>query len=76
VETAETKAIHIVVNGDPCTVPKGFCVRRLLEHLAIDPGRVAVELNRSIVRKADWETAQVEDGAQVEIVWFVGGGAF
>ena len=47
---------------------------RLLEFLAIDASRVAVELNRSIVRKQDWNTTKVEGGAQLEIVWFVGGG--
>ena len=47
---------------------------QLLDFLAIDRGRVAVELNRSIVRKADWISTPVEEGAQVEVVWFVGGG--
>jgi sulfur carrier protein len=73
-ETAETKTIEIVVNGEAKRVPQGFHVGRLLEWLSIDPARVAVELNRSIVRKQDWSATQVEDGAQLEIVWFVGGG--
>jgi hypothetical protein len=34
-----------------------------------------VELNRAIIRKPDWESAEVRDGAEVEIVWFVGGGS-
>ena len=42
--------------------------------LRMDPSRVAVELNREIVRKADWPTLRLLDGAQVEVVWFVGGG--
>jgi thiamine biosynthesis protein ThiS len=33
-----------------------------------------VELNRSIVRKKDWSTTPIEDGAELEVVWFVGGG--
>ncbi len=47
---------------------------RLLEFLAIDASSVAVELNRSIVRKQDWSATAVEDGAEIEVVWFVGGG--
>jgi thiamine biosynthesis protein ThiS len=66
--------IEVVVNGEAKRVPKGFDVARLLEWLAIDPARVAVELNRSIVRKQEWSTTAVEGGAQLEIVWFVGGG--
>ena len=49
-------------------------VVKLLEFLGINGGRVAVELNRAIVRKADWNSARVEEGALVEVVWFVGGG--
>jgi thiamine biosynthesis protein ThiS len=74
VETAETKLIRVVVNGEPRSLPEGFSVARLLDWLAVDPAKVAVELNRSIVRRQDWTAATVEDGAQIEIVWFVGGG--
>ena len=49
-------------------------VRGLLQFLGVDEGRVAVELNRTIVRKAEWDKCLVEDGAQVEVVMFVGGG--
>jgi sulfur carrier protein len=73
-ETAETNTIQVVLNGEPKRVPQGFHVAALLEFLAIDPARVAVELNRSIVRKQDWSATRVEDGAQIEVVWFVGGG--
>jgi thiamine biosynthesis protein ThiS len=72
--TLETKTIGIVLNGDVRRVPEGLNVAGLLKYLEIDGGRVAVELNRSIVRKAAWESAEVLDGAQVEVVWFVGGG--
>jgi sulfur carrier protein len=70
----ETKAIEVVVNGEPKQVPEGLDLTRLLEHLGIDPSRVAVELNRSIVRKTDWPATPVSEGARIEIVWFVGGG--
>ena len=36
---------------------------------------VAVELNREIVRKPEWASAAINSGANVEIVWFVGGGS-
>jgi sulfur carrier protein len=40
----------------------------------MNPSRVAVELDRAIVRKSDWDAVEVRDGAQLEVVWFVGGG--
>ncbi len=73
-EVAETKTITVSLNGEPRPIPQGFHVAELLEFLAIDPARVAVELNRANVRKQDWSTAIVEDGAELEVVWFVGGG--
>ena len=72
--TLETKTITIVLNGDPRRIPEGLNVAALLKFLEIDGGKVAVELNREIVRKPDWESAEVRDGAQIEVVWFVGGG--
>ncbi len=74
VEAAETKTIEVVVNGEHRRVPKGFHVTQLLEFLAIDPAKVAVELNRAIVRKQEWSATPVENGAEIEVVWFVGGG--
>ena len=72
--TLETKTIGIVLNGEPRRVPEGLNVGGLLKYLEIDAQKVAVELNREIVRKPEWESAEVLDGAQVEVVWFVGGG--
>jgi sulfur carrier protein len=73
-ETAETKTIEVVVNGMARTIPAGFSLDRLLEWLAIDASRVAVELNGQIVREREWPAAPVNEGARIEVVWFVGGG--
>ena len=66
--------ILIEVNGEEREIPAGLNVRGLLDFLKVDAGRVAVELNREIVRKATWEGVLVEGGATVEVVMFVGGG--
>jgi len=66
--------IEILVNGETRAVPEGLNVAELLRHLEIDGSRVAVELNRQIVRRRDWESTQVGAGAAVEVVQFVGGG--
>lgn len=71
---AETKVIEIVVNGETCTAPAGLNLRELLVELGIDPSRVAAEVNRSIVRQADWDSTRIEAGASLEVVQFVGGG--
>ena len=69
-----SQLLEISVNGEIRAVPTGLTVRNLLLHMDIIPDRVAVELNRRIVRQPDWDSTVVEAGAQVEIVQFVGGG--
>jgi sulfur carrier protein len=69
-----TKQIEIVVNGHCRLAPEGCTLRELLVWLEVDPARVAVELNRSIVQRPAWDQATVGPGATLEIVQFVGGG--
>ena len=72
--SARTKDIQIVVNGQLQGALRGQSLIELLVSLGIDGARVAVELNRSIVRREDWDKTQVGEGAALEIVQFVGGG--
>jgi sulfur carrier protein len=69
-----TKQIEIVVNGHVRLAPEGYTLRELLPWLEVDPERVAVELNRSIVQRQAWNQTIVGPGATLEIVQFVGGG--
>ena len=73
-EAIETEQIEIVVNGQPRRVPAGMNLLALLTFLEIDPARVAVEMNKSIVRRRAWSETPVNSGAALEIVQFVGGG--
>jgi thiamine biosynthesis protein ThiS len=66
--------IHITVNGEPQHAPEGQTILGLLTQLELDPARVAVELDRRIVRQPSWPETVLRPGAQIEIVQFVGGG--
>ena len=66
--------VQIVVNGESRSVPGGHTILQLLESLALEPSRVAVELDRRIVKPPDWPATLLAEGAQLEIVQFVGGG--
>ena len=46
-------------------IPAGLNVLGLLRWLEIDPERVAVELDREIVRQPLWDTTEVGPGAQI-----------
>ncbi len=68
------ETIRIVVNGEERAVPAGLSLLDLIQSLNLEPSRVAVELNREIVRREAWTTTVVAGGARLEIVQFVGGG--
>ena len=66
--------IPISVNGEGRLAPEGQTVLGLLQELQLDPARVAVELDRRIVKQPLWRETRLHAGAQLEIVQFVGGG--
>jgi sulfur carrier protein len=70
----QSELISIWVNGEPKDVAPNQSVSALLGSLNIASDRVAVELNKSIVRSRDWEKTIVPNGSQIEVVEFVGGG--
>ena len=66
--------MHIRLNGEPVTYPSGTTLQALVKALNLEPERVAIELNRAIVRRESWMTTEIAEGSEVEIVMFVGGG--
>jgi thiamine biosynthesis protein ThiS len=66
--------ISISVNGEQHLTEEGQTILELLRQLQIDPARVAVELDRRIVKQPRWANTVVGPGAEIEIVQFVGGG--
>jgi len=69
-----SETIEIVLNGEAVAVAAGATVAEMLAALDLPRERVAVEVNRRIVRKAEWVAAHLKSGDRVEIVHFVGGG--
>jgi thiamine biosynthesis protein ThiS len=66
--------IDLTVNGEPRSAPEGQTILGLLQQLELDPARVAVEMDRHIVKQTRWAETVLRPGAQLEIVQFVGGG--
>ena len=61
------------VNGDEKDVPDGTTLRALVVQFNLVPEKVAIELNRRLVRAEKYDTP-LKAGDEVEIVTFVGGG--
>jgi sulfur carrier protein len=66
--------MQVILNGEARTVPDGLTVRKLLEHLGLVEGPVAVEINRAVVPRAEHVARVVEDADVIEVVHLVGGG--
>ena len=66
--------LRITLNGDPHEVAGPLTVADLLVQLEIDARRVAVEHNLVVLKRDLLASTAVQDGDEVEIVNFVGGG--
>ena len=66
--------MKITINGEIKELEEEVNLNRLLELFSLPSQRVAVELNREVVRKQDWENVVVREDDRIEVVHFVGGG--
>jgi sulfur carrier protein len=66
--------MKLTINGETVENVKAGTISELLEELKITSERVAVEVNLSVIKRAEHETFRLKDGDSVEIVNFVGGG--
>ncbi len=66
--------MRLLVNGDEKSFADSLTLAELIEQLGMKGDRVAVELNREIVSRAQWAETKLNDGDRLEIVHFVGGG--
>ena len=64
----------IFINGEARELDGVSTLAGLLDSLDLPKQRVAIELNKEVIRKQDWESTSVADNDKVEVVHFVGGG--
>jgi thiamine biosynthesis protein ThiS len=63
----------VTVNGESRDLPEGETVRALVARYSLTPEKVAIELNRRLLRTEKYDTP-LRAGDEIEIVTFVGGG--
>jgi thiamine biosynthesis protein ThiS len=66
--------MKVFVNGDSRDLSGTPSLAELITQLDLPAARIAVELNREVVRRADWSGTMLKEDDQIEIVHFVGGG--
>jgi sulfur carrier protein len=66
--------MKVLINGETKEIQREVNLSDLLKHFSLSTERIAIELNKEVVRRKDWETIQIKDADKIEIVHFVGGG--
>ena len=66
--------MQVYVNGESTELTEGISLADLITQLDFPSQRIAVEHNRTVVRRSQWESTVLADGDRIEIVHFVGGG--
>jgi sulfur carrier protein len=67
-------AVVITLNGERYELDEPISVAGLLARLDIDPRRVAIEHNLTIIKRQTFPDVVIGEGDTLEIVNFVGGG--
>ena len=66
--------MRVYVNGESRELSGSLSLAELITQLDLPAARIAVELNRAVVRRKEWDTTILQDDDRVEVVHFVGGG--
>lgn len=66
--------MKVTINGDQKEFVNDVSLLQLLKQLDLPNERIAIELNKDVVRKKDWENIKISDQDKIEIIHFVGGG--
>lgn len=66
--------MQVHLNGEVQTLQDPISLAELVVQLQLAPSRIAIELNRVVVRRSEWSATSINDGDRIEIVHFVGGG--
>ena len=66
--------MKLLINGEERSFDDKLTLSALIEELGVKADRVAIELNKIIVRRDAWAATKLRDGDRLEVVHFVGGG--
>lgn len=66
--------MRLRINGETRELANGLSLLELIKELDLPADRIAVELNRKVVRRSEWASTSLKEDDQIEIVHFVGGG--
>ena len=68
------RRLRVFINGESKEISGTPSLAELINQLDLPVTRIAIELNREVVRRSEWNSTMLQDGDRIEIVHFVGGG--
>ena len=68
------KKIKINLNGKSISVPSDTTISNLIKKFKAQPNKIAIELNRKIIKKKNIKKIYLKNKDSLEIVHFIGGG--
>ena len=66
--------MQIILNGTEKKFQDQISIATLIKELGLDERKIAVERNREIVPKTEFNSVSLCEGDKIEIVHFIGGG--
>ena len=68
------RRLRVFINGESKEISGTPSLAELINQLDLPVTRIAIELNREVVRRNEWSSTMIRDEDRIEIVHFVGGG--
>jgi thiazole synthase len=69
-----SKEIHIHINGESRQIQRSQSIESLLKILHLNKNNLAIEINRVIISKSDYNSTIIKPNDRIEVVNFIGGG--
>ena len=66
--------MNIICNGKPMALAEGLSLEELIRQLELNPDTVVAECDSRIVLREEYAALILKEGADVELIRFVGGG--
>ena len=66
--------MQVWINGERRELADGACVRDALAALGVPDTGIAVAVDGEVVRRSDWASVALADGARMEVLTAVQGG--
>jgi thiamine biosynthesis protein ThiS len=66
--------MKITLNGDLVEIENNYTLEDVVKYYKLDKRKIAIEKNMEIISRSSYQDTKIEEGDEVEIIHFIGGG--